>query len=252
MKKLIILCVLFFGLIANGQSEELFTKATAAYNAGEYEKAIGYYNSIFENGQHSAALYFNLGNAHYKQNEIASSIYYYEKALLLKPKDQEILTNLSYAQNMTLDAIDTIPETGLSKIYQTVTNKLSFDQWAYVGVFFMFLFVLLYILFYYFQYSTRKRWAFIGSLVSLFISIVSVALAFMQYTDFNKDQPAIVFADEVGIMAEPNAKSDEVFLLHAGTKVNVLDQLNDWKRISISDGKSGWVLSENIKLLKDF
>ncbi len=243
---------MLFGLVANGQNEAIFTKATAAYNDGDYEKAIGFYNSILENGQHSAALYFNLGNAYYKLNEIASSIYYYEKALLLKPNDPEILNNLGYAQNMTLDAIETIPETGLSKIYKSITNKLSFDQWAYLAVFFMFLFVVFYILFYYFRYSSRKRWAFIGSFVSLFISIVAVALAFIQYDDFNKDQPAIVFADEIGIMSEPNDNSSEVFVLHAGTKVNVLDQLEDWKKIRLKDGKSGWILSENIKLLKDF
>lgn len=252
MKHITIILVLLLGLFANGQSEALFKKATAAYNDGEYKEAVELYDSILENGQHSAALYFNLGNAHYKLNEIALSIYYYEKALLLKPKDPEILNNLGYAQNMTLDAIDTMPETGLSKIYKTVTNKLSFDQWAYMGVIFMFLFVLLYILFYYFQYSSRKRWAFIGSMISLFISIIAVAFGFVQYNDFSQDQPAIVFADEIEIKAEPNAKSDQVFILHAGTKVNVLDQLNDWKKIKIADGKTGWISSKDIKLLKDF
>lgn len=239
-------------LYVKGQSEGLFTQATDAYNDGDYEKAIEFYNSILENGQHSAALYFNLGNSHYKLNEIASSIYFYEKALLLRPKDPEILNNLGYAQNMTLDAIETMPETGLSKIYKMVTNKLSFDQWAYVGIGFIFLFVILYILFYYFQYSSRKRWAFIGSIASLFIAIITIVFAFVQYNDFNQDQPAIVFADEIGIKAEPNAQSNEVFVLHAGTKVNVLDGLNAWKKIRIPDGKTGWISSSDIKLLKDF
>ena len=153
---------------------------------------------------------------------------------------------------MTLDAIETMPETGLSKVYKSITNKLSFDQWAYIGVLFMFLFVVLYILFYYFRFSLRKRWAFIGSLIALFVSIVALTLAFVQYSDFNENQPAIVFADEIGIMSEPNDNSSEVFVLHAGTKVHVLDQLEDWKRIRIPDGKSGWVPSGNIKLLKDF
>ena len=190
--------------------------------------------------------------AAYALNEIASSIYYYEKALLLKPNDPEILNNLGYAQNMALDAIDTVPETGLSKIYKMATNRLSFDQWAYVGVFFMFLFVVLYILFYYFQYSSRKRWSFIGSFIALFIAVVALVFAYVQYNDFKKDQPAIVFADEVGIHSEPNTKSEEVFVLHAGTKVNVLDELDDWKKIRIADGKTGWIPRENIKLLKDF
>ena len=252
MKNIIILFIFFTCLFAKGQSERDFTKATEAYNAGDFNKAIEYYNAILEDGQHSAALYFNLGNSYYKLNEIASSIYYYEKALLLKPNDPEILNNLGYAQNMALDAIDTVPETGLSKIYKMATNRLSFDQWAYVGVFFMFLFVVLYILFYYFQYSSRKRWSFIGSFIALFIAVVALVFAYVQYNDFKKDQPAIVFADEVGIHSEPNTKSEEVFVLHAGTKVNVLDELDDWKKIRIADGKTGWIPRENIKLLKDF
>lgn len=252
MKKVIILFVFFTCLFAKGQAENTFTKATEAYNDGDYKEAIKLYNAILEDGQHSAALYFNLGNSYYKLNEIASSIYYYEKALLLKPKDPEILNNLGYAQNMTLDAIDKMPETGLSKIYKRVTNRLSFDQWAYVGVFFMFLFVVLYILFYYFQYSSRKRWAFIGSFIALFIAFVAIVFAYIQYDDFKKYQPAIVFSDEIGINSEPNTKSEEVFVLHAGTKVNVLDELDTWKKIRIADGKTGWVASEHIKLLKDF
>lgn len=252
MKNIITLFAFFTCLFAKGQAEDNFTRATEAYNEGEFKKAIELYETILEDGQHSAALYYNLGNSYYKLNEIASSIYYYEKALLLNPNDPEILNNLGYAQKMTLDAIDTMPETGLSRIYKTATNRLSFDQWAYVGVFFMFLFVILYILFYYSRYSSRKRWAFIGSLIALFIAIIAVVFAYIQYDDFNKNQPAIVFADEVGINAEPNNKSDEVFVLHAGTKVNVLDELNDWKKIRIADGKTGWIPSENIKLLKDF
>ena len=148
-KKLVTLIGLFMVLLCTAQNDQLFEQATDAYNAGDYEKAVSFYNNILDNGKHSSALYYNLGNAYYKQNKIAESIYFYEKALLLSPNDQEIKTNLSYAQNMTIDAIDTMPETGLARLYKNVTGKLTFDQWAYLGVTFMILFVLLYILFYY-------------------------------------------------------------------------------------------------------
>ncbi|WP_396636414.1 tetratricopeptide repeat protein [Maribacter sp. R77961] len=252
MKKICNILILLFGFLVNGQNESLFNNATAAYNDGDYKKAIAFYNSILEEGQHSAPLYFNLGNSYYKLNDIAHSIYYYEKALLLAPEDKEIRNNLAYAQQMTLDAIDTMPETGLSRFYKTVTSQLSFDQWAKLGVVLMFLFVLLYIIFYYAQYASRKRWAFIGSLVSLFLCIITLAFAFVQYNDFQKQQPAIIFTDEIGIQSEPNAGSDEIFILHAGTKVNIIERLNDWKRIKLADGKTGWVPSENLKALKDF
>jgi tetratricopeptide (TPR) repeat protein len=237
---------------ANAQDEALFSQATDSYNNGDYQKAIEYYLEILENGKHSSELYFNLGNAYYKLNQIAPSIYNYEKALLLSPNDAEIKNNLSYAQNMTLDAIETLPETGLAKIYKSMTEIMSFDEWSYTAVVFMILFALLYIAFYYFRYATQKRIAFISSIAALLISIGSAAFAFVQYNDFKSDQPAIVFSSEVQIKAEPNQRSEQIFILHEGTKVNVLEELNEWKKIKIIDGKTGWVTSESIRLLKEF
>jgi len=243
---------MLIAFLGNAQNEALFNRATETYNNGDYQKAIDFYSEILDNSEHSAELYFNLGNAYYKLNQIAPSIYNYEKALLLSPNDKEIKNNLTYARNMTLDAIEVMPETGLSKIYKAITGIMTFDQWSYTAVLFMFLFVLLYIAFYYFKYATKKRIAFIGSIVSLFISVMAVVFAFVQYNDFTADQPAIVFDSEVQIKAEPNKRSEPIFILHEGTKVNVLDELNEWKKIKIVDGKSGWVTSESIKLLKDF
>ena len=244
--------VLLMCFWVSAQNETLFNEATKVYNEGDYEKAVENYLKILENGEHSAELYFNLGNSYYKLNQIAPSIYYYEKALLLKPNDAEIKNNLAYAQNMTLDAIETMPETGLSKIYKKITGFLSFDQWAYSAIIFMLLFVLAYIAFYYFRYATQKRIAFITSIVSLIIAVVSVVFAYVQYNDFRATQPAIIFSEEVVIKSEPNNRSQEAFTLHQGTKVSVLEELNDWKKIQIADGKTGWIRSENIRLLKNF
>lgn len=251
MRKFAFLLILFVS-IANSQNETLFNGGTEAYNKGNYNKAIENYLEILENGQHSAELYYNLGNSYYKLNQIAPSIYYYEKALLLKPNDAEVLNNLGYARNMTLDAIETMPETGLSKIYKDIVGVLSFDQWAYAAVVFMILFVILYILFYYLQYATQKRVAFISGMLFLLMAVIAAMLSFISYGDFKADQPAIVFSDEVIIKSEPNNRSEEVFRLHEGTKLNVIEEFNDWKKIQIVDGQIGWLTSENIKLLKDF
>ena len=114
MKKVVYIFILLLSLSASAQQNALFDSATKAYNAGEYQSAVDIYLEILESGKHSPELYYNLGNAYYKLNQIAPSIYYYEKALLLKPNDVEIKNNLGYAQNMTLDAIDTMPETGFA------------------------------------------------------------------------------------------------------------------------------------------
>ncbi len=252
MKFLFSFFIFFISFSVFAQNNDLFEKATVAYNASEYEQAIGYYSEIVENGHHSANLYFNLGNAHYKLNEIAPSIYYYEKALLLKPGDSEIVNNLGYAQNMTIDAVKTVPINKLSEVYSKIVSLFTFDQWAYLAIAFMILFVLLYIAFYSFSYASQKRVAFISAILSIFLSLISVVLGFMAYNDYINDQPAIIFVDEVRVKTEPNSKSQEIFRLHAGTKVQVLEELNEWKKVQIADGQTGWLNSEEIKLLKDF
>jgi len=252
MKQVLTLFLFLFSFVANAQNKVLFNEATKAYNEGHYEKATQNYLKIIENGEHSAELYYNLGNAYYKLNQVAPSIYYYEKALLLNPKDTEITNNLVYAKNMKVDAIEEMPKTGLSKIYKNIVSPLSFDGWATVAILFVLLFVLAYIFFYYLQYANQKRIAFITSITSLFLGIFALIIAYIEYADFKADQPAIVFAEEVIIQSEPNSRSKETFRLHEGTKVNVLEELNDWYKIQIIDGKTGWLVSKDIKMLRDF
>ncbi|MEM8928378.1 MAG: tetratricopeptide repeat protein [Bacteroidota bacterium] len=247
----VIVCLVFC-FKSLGQSEVLFQKATEAYNKGQYQKAIDFYNDILKNGKHSAELYFNLGNCHYKLDEIGPSIYYYEKALLLEPNDQEIKNNLGFAQNMRLDAIDEMPKTAMTRLHDTLVLALIPDQWGYLAVAMILLFVLGFITYYVLYSATYKRIAFIAANTALFISIFSVVMGYMGSRNQNSKNPAIIFEREVVITSEPNERSEKVFALHEGTKVNVLESLEDWSKIKIADGQTGWIPSESLKLLKDF
>ncbi|WP_422861772.1 SH3 domain-containing protein [Flagellimonas sp. W118] len=252
MKKLVILVCFFSFYIGTSQNTALFNRATEQYNKGEYSKSIEGYEKILENGEHSAELYFNLGNCHYKLNAIGPSIYYYEKALLLKPNDSEILNNLSYAQNMRLDAVEKMPKTELGQAYESLVNFLSFDQWSYVAILLISLFVLAYLAYFFLRYATHKRIAFTTGIFSLILGGICVLLAYLQYQDFKNDNPAIVFSKEIRVTSEPNANSEAVFTLHEGTKVNVLERFNNWNKVRIADGQTGWMLEENLRLLKNF
>ena len=151
---------------------------------------------------------------------------------------------------MTLDAIEQMPETGFSRIFSSITEFLSFDQWAITAIVFMLLFVLGYIAFYYLSYSSQKRAAFIISIVALIISVFAVLIAYLEFGSYRSEQPAIVFDNEVIVKSEPNSRSQETFRIHEGTKV--LDTLSDWNKIKLADGKTGWLPTKNIKFLKDF
>jgi len=240
------------GLIS-AQNDELFAKGNSLYNDGDYQEAILSYGEILKNGVHSSELYFNLANAYYKTNRVAPSIYYYEKALQLAPNDKEIKQNLSFAKQMILDDIESVPEIGLSKIFKAVVNLFTFDFWAKLAVFMVLLFVVL-SLGYYFSYSTtKKRLSFLGGVLALALVFVTLFFAFQKYEYEQNNNPAIVFAEESDVKTEPNLRSEITFTLHEGTKVQALERYDEnWTKIKLSDGKTGWISSEDIKLLNKF
>jgi tetratricopeptide (TPR) repeat protein len=241
-----------FPTFAQQGNLELFEKANSLYNKGEYQTAIEDYLKISESGQHSAELYYNLGNAYYKLNQIAPSIYYYEKALLLKPKDPDILNNLQYAENMTIDAIDVLPQTGIDRLVSSVVGVFSHTTWAIGSIVFMFLFVVVFLLYYFSSYHRQKRLFFVLSFFMLLLSIAAVVGAYKEYTIQNSKTLAIIFAKETSVTSEPNMGSEEIFQLHEGTKVNVLDTMGGWKKNSSSRWKNRLVASRRIKGHKGF
>lgn len=252
MKPIFYILIFLFGTLSFAQNNKVFEQANTLYNDGNYKEALSKYNSILDQGEHSAALYYNIANAHYKLNHVAPSIYYYEKALLLKPNDKEILNNIAYAKNMTIDDIEIVPEVGFSRLIKNATHTMVFDNWAKLSVALVVLFVLLFLMYYFSQSTSKKRLAFIISLSSLVLAFIALAFAFNSYTLDQKNQIAIVFAQESQIKNEPNLRSEEAFKLHEGTKVRVIDTVANWKKIKLSDGKTGWVMNDDIKIVTDF
>lgn len=252
LKPILLALGLFTLGLGHAQDQGLFAEATQHYNQGEYPQALANYTQILENGEHSAALYFNMGNCHYKMGNIGPSIYFYEKALLLAPMDREILNNLAYAQNMRLDAIQEMPKGELAELYEKTVSRLTYDQWAYVAVVLIMLFVLSYLCYYFLRPANQKRMALVSGLLALGLCALSLVFAVLERQRFNKDDPAIVYAKEARVSSEPNAGSGTLFTLHEGSKVQVLEALGDWEKIQLADGQTGWILADKIKKIKDF
>lgn len=250
MKKIVHIVVVCIGFVGFAQSDITFDKANKLYNQEQYQKAIEAYTSILEEaGQESASLYYNLANAYYKLSKVGPSIYYYEKALQKSPNDEDILNNLAFAENATIDSIDVIPEGFVSRVLRKITNTFTFEGWAYLSVICMVLFVLLFIAYYTARLSGRKRAFFISSWIIFVIGIFGIVFAFKQFNDLRDTQYAIIFATETVIKSEPNLRSEEIFELHEGTKVLVMETVNDWKKIKLADGKIGWIPKADLKEL---
>lgn len=248
-KLLLLFMMVFLSFSAFSQNEKLFDQGKELYKNGKYQQAINSWMQILENGQTSSELYFNLGNAQYKLNQIGPSIYYYEKALQLSPNDSDIKTNLAFAENARIDAIEPLPQSVFTKWYKNVADTFTFDGWAIASVIFSIGFVALFLL-YYFSYSERrKRFLFTTSMLSLLLLVGTATMAFLTYGDYSKNQPAIIFSSQIEVKSEPSMGSNSAFVLHEGTKVQITAQDGNWYRISLADGKDGWVPASDLKQL---
>ncbi len=249
MKRIVEIFIFLIITSVFAQDEEAFQRGSSLYNQEKYQEAIDAYTSVLDAGKESASLYYNLGNAHYKLSNIGPSIYYYEKALELSPNDDDIKNNLVFAQNATIDAIDVISEGIITRTLNSFTNITTFDGWAWFSVCCVLLFVVLFIGYYISLTSTKKRLFFVGSWLIFVFGLFGLFFAFRQYNGIKNNQFAVIFAQETTIKSEPNLRSEEIFQLHEGTKVQVTETVNNWKKIKLADGKIGWIPATDLKEL---
>jgi len=248
MKKIVFSIALLFSLVAVSQTaNKLFSKANNLYQTGKYTEAIELYSIIEKQELISDDLFFNLGNCYYKLNKVAPSIYYYEKALKINPANEDASINLAFAKRMTIDVIEDLPKTFLQRFSASVIQKLPFDTWAIIAVLASILASILFLL-YHFSFSSRKKlFYFNTSIFAVFVLLITVFFAFQNYKTVQKDRTAIIFVAKVEIKNAPSTSSEEVFELHEGTKVIVLDALDNWRKIKIADGKVGWIYADDLK-----
>ncbi len=249
MKKIVFLLGLLTTSLFAQTTDSLFYEANDLYKNGAFEDAIKKYEAILEKDLVSAELYYNLGNSYYKLNKVGPTIYYYEKALKIDPTNADVKNNLIFAKRLALDNIEEVPKTVFQKINSNFLQKLTFNEWAVVSVVLSFVAVLLFFLFYFANATTKKRLFFTCSMLSFLALIFTLVITYQQYQFFNKNKEAIIFAEETVIRNAPTVNSEEVFTLHEGTKVMVLDALDNWKKIKIADGKLGWIISDELKII---
>lgn len=247
MRKILVLLLVITSTLNAQNVDSLFVKANNLYKTAKYTEAIEVYKTIENTNQISSDLYYNLGNSYYKLNKVGPAIFYYEKALLLNPDNEDVKNNLVFAKRLALDNIEPLPKTVFQKLNKNYLQALTYNQWAIVVVVFSFLAGVLFLL-YYFAYSPgRKRLFFITSMLSFLFLAISLVITYNQFSYNKNTKEAIVFAEESEVRNAPTYNSEEVFVLHEGTKVFVLDAVDDWKKIKLVDGKQGWIIASEIQ-----
>lgn len=252
MRNIILLLVFISNIVSAQNADALFADANNLYKEGKYEEAITLYKQIENTKAVSSELYYNLGNAYYKLNKVAPSIYNYEKALILNPLNEDAKNNLLIAQKLTLDRIEGLPKTLFQKLNTNFLEKLHYNTWGYLAVIFSIIGSILFLSFYLSFNSTKKRVFFITSIFSFLALIFVLVVAYQQYNSAINKKEAIIFATEVNVKNAPTINSDEIFTLHEGTKVLVLDTVDSWKKIKLIDGKIGWLQTNTIQIIQIF
>jgi tetratricopeptide (TPR) repeat protein len=224
-------------------------EADSAYVHGQYQQAIRDYEALLKQGA-SAELYYNLGNAYYRTENIPEAVLNYERALLLSPGDRDIRFNLQIARSKTFDKI--VPESEMFFVtwYRSLVSLMSVDGWARTALVALALTIVL-LLVYLFSYRIWLRKAgFFGGVVLLLLFVGANIFAWQQKKDLLNRKGAIIFVPAVTVKSTPAANGTDLFILHEGTKVVITDgSMRDWKEIRIADGKEGWIESKHLRVI---
>lgn len=230
-------------------SNEVFKTANRLYEDANYQEAIVLYNELLSQNFESAVLYFNLGNAHFKINEFPAAILYYEKALKLDPIDQDIKFNLNLAGKKTVDKVELLPELFFVKWWNALIYSKSIDSWAWLCLQALFLSLLLFVLFLCAKKTALKKLGFYTAIIFMTMAIFSFVLAQQQNNRINKQEYAIVFVPGVTVKSSPLDKGSKLFVIHEGTKVQILESSGEWKKIVLANGNLGWVKTDALAII---
>ena len=242
MKKLIFILSLFI-CSQNFASEQVFELGNKQYVNENYSAAISLYDSILISGLESSELYYNLGNCHYKTNDWANAIWHYEKSLQLN-NNEKTKHNLELVKLKIIDRIEPLPQLFYKKWWINLTQNLSTQVWQILTLFGMgFIFILQLIS----QFTSLKN-----KLITKIFSAITVIILLITQTSYHNNftkKEAIIFSETITVNSAPTSSSTNLFTLHAGSKVEIIDTIGDWINIKIANGNSGWIAQNSIKEL---
>jgi len=249
MKKIVLLFFVLLSVFQINASEALqdsIKKANKLYLAKNFEASAKTYNSIVKLGYESPELYYNLGNAYYKANKIALAIVNYERALKLKPSFDDARYNLDMANKLIIDKIEIVPEFFLTTWFKAIILMFSFDTWAYLSVF-LFLLCLLFLGIYFFsKLLSFRKFSFFFAFFLLVMAILSFVFARKQHYYQVETKYAIIYETTVTLKSSPSESGTNIFPLHEGTKVQMLENIGEWTQVKVADGKQAWLKKESI------
>lgn len=221
--------------------QQLVADGNKAYSEGIYTDALAFYSQVVEAGYEAPELYYNLGNTYFKLNDLPSAILWYERANRLDPGNENILFNLNVANSKIADKIDPLPELFYIRWYQSVVGLFPVNTWAVQTIVF-FIFTLACVTLYFTSRRLFLRKAgFWAGFLFLALTLFTLLFSVSGYQSTRNLHEAIIFDPTVTVKSSPDEKSIDLFVLHEGTKVDLVDKIGSWYEVRIANGSVGWL-----------
>ena len=224
-------------------------EADSAYAQGHYQQAARDYETLLQQGV-STAIYYNLGNAYYRMDDMPHAVLNYERALLLSPGDADVRFNLQMARSKTVDKITPESEMFFVTWYHMLVNFTSVDGWARMALCALAIAIFLALLYLFASPVWMRKAGFFGALAMLLLFVVANIFAYAQKQSFVRRSGAIIMAPAVTVKSTPAKQGTDLFILHEGTRVEITDgTMRQWKRIRLADGKEGWIETSQMEII---
>ncbi len=235
---------------AESYPDSLWRSGVEAYTAGDYASALKDFEDVRETGLMSKELYYNLGNSYLRSGEIAQAILWYERACRLDPSDADIRYNLEYARALTQDRIDEVPEMFFQQWRRGVCYLLPSNAWAVIGLVSLALFVACVLLFLLGSTAGRRKLGFFLGIAFLVVALLGWDFAQWQRSEALRQDMAIVMKPVSSVKSSPSADgAKDLFILHEGTRVRILDNVGGFSNIELADGRQGWIPASEIEVI---
>ena len=248
----VLLLLLPLGMQAQALSypDSLWNAGVEAYTNGDYASALKDWQDVQATGLMSKELYYNLGNAFFKDGQIAPAILWYERALRLDPSDDDVRYNLEYARALTQDRIEEVPEIFFEQWRHSLCYLLPSNTWAVIALVFLALTVALVLLFLLGSTSGRRKLGFFAGIVTLLIALLGWDFARWQRQEARRQDQAIVMRPVSSVKSSPSASgAKDLFILHEGTRVKIMDNVGGYSQIEIADGRQGWIPASELEVI---
>lgn len=240
----ILFCV-FCVFCVNNSIAQTWDEANAAYADKQYEDAIQIYDSILATTP-SADVYYNLGNAYFKQGNIAQAILAYERCLRLSPRHQDAQFNLAFAESRIVDNIEDNHQFFVVVWAQHLRNWMLESTWLTIAVILFILALVGMMLFAFSPAATMRKTAFYSGLFAFVLSMMALWCGLSLHHRNVARNEAIITQATVNAKASPDKSGTDLFVLHAGTKVRITDTIGEWHQVEVGPNK-GWLRINTIE-----